>query len=288
MNRQEYINNCYIVEFVNWVRPRISGEIEFKHEYVLNKKKKSWKCNSIYNAFENYQWDYTCTLPNGKCVKGNTFMQNDLLLDEIQEGMKIALEEEDVDNLMLFSKSLLKWGGVFRSNYYKLEKMGDDIIPYFQSTCRKLNPCIVDTNDYMDDIKMNSGFTKIYSMLIKDFAIYDSRVGAALGLLVREFLQDKNIEFIPEVLNFSYGNSRPTKSDNGLINKRNPSSNKYKFTQLSNNSKKHIKNNIYANWLFSEIVENSKFKYEKKAIRALESSLFMIGYKVNDGVKLPE
>ena len=38
---------------------------------------------------------------------------------------------------------------------------------------------------------MNSGFTKIYSLYIDDFIIYDSRVGAALGFLVRCYCEEK-------------------------------------------------------------------------------------------------
>ena len=34
---------------------------------------------------------------------------------------------------------------------------------------------------------MNAGFVKIYSVLLDSCVIYDGRVGAALGLLVRQF-----------------------------------------------------------------------------------------------------
>lgn len=93
--------------------------------------------------------------------------------------------------------------------------------------------------------------------------IYDIRVGAALGLLLSYYLEDNNIALFPEELRFSYGNTRPTKSDKESINKRNPSSHRSKFTLLDNNWKKHIKNNIYANWLLAEIVRKTKFRLKK-------------------------
>ena len=36
---------------------------------------------------------------------------------------------------------------------------------------------------------MNAGFVKIYSLLCDDCVIYDGRVGAALGLLTRQFCE---------------------------------------------------------------------------------------------------
>lgn len=288
MNKSQYLNSKIVIGFVDWIIPRISGEIEFKHGYISNKTKQYWSCDSIYKAYENYIWPFTCRFPNGNRIKGNTFKQSEELLTDIEFGMKSAIINKNASGLLLYSRSMLDWGGVLRSNYNKLENMGDDIIQFFELATSKLDPGIVDTNDYFDGIIMNSGFTKLYSLMIDDFVIYDSRVGAALGLLVRNYLEDNNIAMIPEELNFSYGNARPTKSDSGPINKRNPSSSRYKFSQLANNNKRHIKNNIYANWLLAEIAQKSKFKLDKNPIRALESSLFMIGYQVNTGEKLPE
>ncbi|SHJ68788.1 hypothetical protein SAMN02745751_03136 [Dethiosulfatibacter aminovorans DSM 17477] len=288
MNKEQYTNSKTIIDFIEWVKPRISGEIEFKHSYTSNKTKLYWSCNSIYNAYENYSWPFTCILPNGKKIKGKSFGQSEVLLENIEFGMKSAIMNKNAKDLLLYSRSMLDWGGVLRSNYNKLEDMGDRIIQFYELASRKLDPESVNTRDSFEGIIMNSGFTKLYSLIIDDFVIYDSRVGAALGLLVRYYLEDRDIGVIPEELNFSYGNSRPTKSDVGPINKRNPSSRRYKFTQLANNGKKHIKNNIYANWLLGEIAKESEFSSEKNPIRALEASLFMIGYQVNTGEKLPE
>lgn len=286
MNKELYLNSLDVGGFISWILPRISGEIQFNHEYYNNRSKQVWACKSLYNAYENYEWDFTCILPSGKYEKGHTFNQSQNLLENLTLGMKSALSDKNTNNLLLYSRSVLQWGGVLRSNYNKLENMEGRVIPYFECVIERLNPNCVDTTDNFDTIYMNSGFTKLYSLLIDDFVIYDSRVGAALGFLVRKFLEDENIKDIPDELCFSYGKSRPTKSDTGVINKRNPSSSTYRFTQLGANNNKHIKNNIYANWLLSEIAKRSKFQFETNPIRALESSLFMIGYQVHDTERL--
>ena len=70
----------------------------------------------------------------------------------------------------------------------------------------KLLECDIDLEEFTkSDIIMNSGFTKIYSLIVQDFIIYDSRVGAALGLLIKCFCEDKQKEKIPEELRFAWG-----------------------------------------------------------------------------------
>lgn len=287
MKKMEYLLSNDVKGFIEWMLPRISGREKFEHSYVMLKNNKQWRCNSIYDAYLKYDWNFSCTMPNGTKVWGHSFSESKQLLSKIKKEMKNAIKYEDSKKLLAYSKTLLEWGGVVRSNYEKLEKMGPSIVSYYRAVSTFLDPKIVDTNYNFSEVHMNSGFTKIYSMIVDDFAIYDSRVGASLGLLVRGYLEDNSIYAIPEKLNFSYGNARPTKSDKGTVNKRNPSSKKYEFSPISY-KEKHIQNNICANWLFKELAEKSCFRKEENPIRALESALFMIGYKVNNSGELPD
>lgn len=280
MNKQEYLEDQIIKDFINWVIPKISGDSKFYHEYLNSRDKSIWKCDSIYNAYENYKWKFTCSLPNKGKINGITYKESEQTLSIIQEGLRKSLKQKNSNELLLHCLSILEWGGVKRSNYSRLEEMGDEIVPYFENAINILDPSTVNIDDNLSSIIMNSGFTKIYSLLIDDFVIYDSRVGASLGLLIKQFLEEREIENIPTVLNFAYGNARPTKNDKGKVNRRNPSNDKYKFPVLSNNDLKHTKNNIYANWLLKELSEKSVFNNEYNPIRALESALFMIGYSV--------
>ena len=63
--------------------------------------------------------------------------------------------------------------------------------------------------DIKDEIIiMNSGFTKIYSLYINDFIIYDSRVGAALCYLVKLYCIEQKQGGVPSLLKFAYGDAR--------------------------------------------------------------------------------
>jgi len=147
---------------------------------------------------------------------------------------------------------------------------------------RRLDPSEFVTNCHYADIIMNSGFTKIYSLLIDDFIIYDGRVGAALGLLVRKYCEENALPTVPPKLLFAYGNARTTSYQPD--NRRNPGTTLHRFPALTNSSPKHIENNLRRNWLLKEVLEscNSKFNvlHPSFQLRALESALFMIGYNV--------
>jgi hypothetical protein len=128
---------------------------------------------------------------------------------------------------------------------------------------------------------MNSGFTKIYALFIDDFIIYDGRVGAALGLMVREFCEESRLRGVPKELEFAWGRGKTTTYEPSSLNRRNPSNARYVFPELSNNPRRHLENNIRANWLLRDILNRTKSKFGKLdqdlQMLALESALFMIG-----------
>jgi hypothetical protein len=279
LNRQEFLEKEAVKDFIDSMIPRISGEIKFFHQYENLKPRTEWSCYSIYNAYENYKWRFSCNIPGTGKVSGNSFKENEKVLEQIELGLKSALKDGNIDCFVKFAISILEWGGVTNNNDVKIKNLNVGILDYFTSVIKRLDTLNVDTNDDFSGIIMNSGFTKIYSLLIKDYIIYDSRVGAALGLLVKLFLDEKKIDYVPKELVFAYGKARGDKSN---INKRNPSNERYRFPVLRNDDRHHILNNIRANWLLKDISIKSQFKNESTPIRALESALFMIGYSVKN------
>ena len=138
----------------------------------------------------------------------------------------------------------------------------------------------LDSGDNFDNIHMNAGYTKIYSLLLDNFIIYDGRVGAALGLLVRFFLEENHYDSIPQSLNFAFGLPKISHANKQELLKRNPSNHRFVFGALANNSKRHIENNIRANWLLNKVTVESNFSTTSNPLRSLEAALFMIGYDV--------
>lgn len=279
MYRNDYLHNENVVPFINWVIERINND-KFNHKYIQKRPKGNlWECKSIYNAFENYNWNFKCELPTKEILIGNTFNESEEVLSKISINMRKAFEIEDVELFKAYCISVLHWGGVLKSNREKINSMVNPI-EYFLGAVNKIDPKTVSLNDNFNNIIMNSGFTKIYSLLIDNFMIYDGRVGAALGLLVRTYLEEQGVFEIPVELQFAFKNPKVSYADKDELNKRNPSNNIYKFKKLTNNSKLHINNNIRANWLCYEVAKRSKFSQHENSIRAFESALFMIGYDI--------
>jgi hypothetical protein len=287
MRKDDYLKDINVRSFVKWILPKINGESAFKHGYFDKRRKEKWCCDNVFDAYKKYKWNFKSYPPHDSSLgaKMSDFKKSALFLSDRKKRFDESLKNKDSENIIKCSNDILKWGGVTNSNSNKLVSKKDSIIDYFYDVKNRLNPEQVSLNDKFEDILMNSGFTKIYSILIDDFIIYDSRVGAALGLLVSEFLKDNNINSIPETLKFAYGKSRLTKNEHIKKNRRDPSTNQYIFPCLNGNNLLHTNNNIRANWLLWDIAKNSNFNNEEFPLRSLEAALFMIGYDVRSCIE---
>lgn len=283
MRKEQFLNRAAVQSFIDWISLRLDDKGSFKHHYILKRPRGVlWECDSIYSAYENYQWAFTCKSPiSGYSLTGKTFEECKLLLTDLSIGLKESVSQNDTELCQKYCISILDWGGVINGNKNKILELGNSITTYLSDCKERLNADVFNLNGNYSDIIMTAGFTKLYSLLIDDFIIYDGRVGAALGLLVRKYCEEKGLRTIPPELLFAYGNS---KGDTyGVQNRRNPSQGMYKFPLLIAN-KKHTENNIRANWILKEILSKSVSKFSKiepqTRLRAFESALFMIGYDV--------
>lgn len=136
-------------------------------------------------------------------------------------------------------------------------------------------------------IRSNAGFTKIYALVFDDFVIYDSRVAAALGMLVvrwwaRKSPTIKRRSLIPPPLQFCHLPAM------GEAN-RDPNTNALHISGFPRctSQLQHLRSNIRANWLLTRALRGTHFEAQIRArfahlpvhpLRALEGALFMIGY----------
>ncbi len=256
MIREQFLNEPDVSGFVQWFCTKLS---KFPHAYFLRREKINWQCASFYEACERYQW-------NG-CDWGKTR----LLLNDISICLRNAIKNMDDEVCLMACSRILQWGGVSRGNQEKLEEIDrtEGLLPYLLKAKEALqaNPekCLE------EGVVMNSGFTKIYSLYVDDFVIYDSRVGAALCYLIRLYCEECGYDYVPGALRFAYGNGR------GKSGNRNPCKGKYKF-RLLDQGKVHIDCNIKASWLLKRLTELPACEFED--VRSIEAALFMIGYEI--------
>ena len=123
---------------------------------------------------------------------------------------------------------------------------------------------------------MNAGFTKIYSLLLDRFPIYDSRVAASLAYLVRLYSEEAGLARVPSALAFGIPASRGSGN-------RDPSTPQLRFPRLwPAQPRKYADSNLRAAWLLGQVSRLGPFGDlpEDEALRALEAALFMVGFAV--------
>ena len=157
--------------------------------------------------------------------------------------------------------------------------LGSEALPLLELNVRLLNPETADLDRVWVVQPMNSGFSKIYSLMLDGFPIYDSRVACALGSLVRFFCEDPEgprPDRVPERLAFRLPPSRATK------NKRDPSCGSIKFSAIHHGSDGfHAHSNVMAAWILDKLSEHGPFGElgDDERQFALQSAMFMIGHK---------
>lgn len=259
----------------------------FYHSYTMKRPNLRWECNSIYSAYENYCWRFSYHDPESEeKVSGYTFAESAKVLSGLSQGLKQSLQDSDSDNCRKYCRSILQWGGVLVNNDKRIDGLGIEICDYFEKIKNNLSDDRSSDDYYQPKMIMNAGFTKIYALYIDDFIIYDGRVGAALGFLVRRYCEDFLLAKVPDELSFAWGKGKESSYKQRAENRRNPGTVRYDFPELYNNPKRHTENNIRANWLLKEIADQTESKFNKLnsdlKMRAIEAALFMIGYQVND------
>ena len=280
MNKKEYLNQPVVKEFTSYLSNLIDGNEYFKHEYYWYDEKKDIYFDSFLDALYKYEWPFRYTDRFINEVKtGKSLHDNKTCLESFSKGLVSAIGNGDLKACQNYCLMILDWGGVLYQNEDKILSLGS-ILPEYLACCIRLfnGPDItcndkykVSVNGESIDVIMNAGFTKIYSLICSSFIIYDGRVGGALGYLETNFYK-KTGNAQSKLLSFHYGSARGKQI-------RNPSVNNFKFSILSAGNV-HTRDNLKANWLLAEALENQTSLKGDKAtlIRDIECALFMIGY----------
>ena len=256
--KQDYLQDKQVSQFIQWMAERIDQPQTFK--YYHEKSKQDWECSSIFNAYEKYEW------------KGIQFPATEEHLSKCLHNLQEALKDNNDDACIKACESILEWGGVLRGNMAKLERLQEEGLVKYLSKVKEL---LTSEEPDFSGIVMSSGFSKIYSLLLDRFIIYDIRVAAALGYFIRLYCEERHLPEVPNPLQFACCASRGT-------HHRNPSKDPYRFPIMQPN--KYSMHNLRASWLLEEVVNKPSHRFyqlpEKQRLRALEAALFMIGYEL--------
>ena len=264
MRRDEYLRSPAVGRFIGWLRQRVRGDEAVPHSYTMLRPNRDWHCSSLWEAHERYEFN------------GMDFAVNQAELDCLTARIRRAVKENDRSAFVGAAHGILRWGGVIPHNAAKLRALGEEALPIFQEASRLLDPSHADTSRLEGVRYMNSGWTKVYSLMLDGLPIYDGRVGAAMGYLVRKHCTDVGLNSVPDLLHFRWGQAR------GPHN-RDPSSGSLRFQMLTPAAPPTwAECNVRAAWVLGEVCGEGRFGDLPPArrLRALEAALFMIGYEL--------
>lgn len=269
MNGNEYRSDLSVRSFLGWVEPLLSGDRPFAHAWI-SLRHGAFRCDTLFNAYERYRWSFRVHIP-GDAVQtvGSTFAESFVVLDRLSGILRGATEAVDTGRFVAGALAVLEWGGVTSQNAAWLSARTPDEVREIIEVAKRLDPSTADDSRFGHIPRLNSGFTKIYSLMLDDFPIYDSRVAAALALLIRRYCAETRQAAVPLLLQFRLPPSRG--SGRSLAG----------FPAVLRTDQFAV-SNIRAAWLMNEMSRWGRFGELPPAnrMRALEAALFMVGFRV--------
>ena len=254
MNKQDFLNNLAVNTVIDFI----------VHNWNIECANNSNRYNKINEAYEQYTWN------------GQNFQDTEDELTRYSNRIREAFHNNNLEALFDVSVDILSWGGVLGSTRDDRRRKGNyDTLLAIRGTLHVEYQIVTDLWRNLNEenanlicegitFKSNAGFTKIYSLLLDDFIIYDNRVAVAFTKLICAALNDE----IPEELRLNI----PLGRNNNVVNQ-----NPFIFKPTYNRDEKHFCSNVKASWILQGVLNTLNETNPVLTIRDLEAALFMFG-----------
>ena len=232
--KDSFLGDPDVEELSKWIAAHFRPSSGWEHSYVNRKTDDGWSCCGLADAFGQYSW------------RGKSWRETTERLDRLRHDLRSAVKRRNTEDAVAVCEKVLRWGGVSAHNVRRLRSRKHVLIAELgHMRCvlaRNHTPSrrdmLIQTAGPATECRMNAGFVKIYSLLCEYCVMYDGRVGAALGLLVRQFCDDTLRLEVPPPLAFAFGSAREgSNPKNPKI--RNPSRGALRFPKLRQDSRFH-------------------------------------------------
>lgn len=273
--KDSFLTDPVVGELSKWLADRFHPSSGWMHSYADRKTGTRWRCCGLADAFEQYLW------------RGKSWSETKVELDRLRHDLRDAVERECTNRVVEVCEQILHWGGVSAHNASYLRSRKHALIAELRHLrcvlARNHTPSrsdmLVPAGGPATECRMNAGFVKIYSLLCEYCVMYDGRVGAALGLVVRQFCDETLRSEVPHLLAFAFGSAKEgSNPKNPKI--RNPSRGSLRFPKLRQDSRFHTEQVMRANWLLRRTLEDNAatFREGEDGFHELAAGLFMVGY----------
>lgn len=280
MKKAEYLQQ--VKEFTTWMTHQLSDSAVLGHHYRRPNVLDMTQFSNLADAMRKYAWPIATALRSGT-KSDDSLEANTLVLNRLQNALKDARTDDSMRDACV---SVMQWGGVVNGNVPWLETNAVGLAALVHQVSDLLRGDDDDMDQLPTNLRFNAGMTKVYSLLLDNFIIYDSRVAAALSWFAMHWALERNAAAIPEALRFP---CMPAKEGyHPQIRKlRNPSAGTLQFPRLNNRPRLHAHWNLRVSWLLEAVLkecEATPFHQCPQPLRALEAALFMWGYDLSENL----
>ncbi|UQS16697.1 hypothetical protein [Pseudomonas sp. HS6] len=282
MHRTQYLNS--VNDFIDWFASNLGHASLFAHSYIDRRSNpaapRTLAFTTLFDACKQYHWKHNGAFgsPAGACLQ-----TNDAALSALRQALQSAINTVNDSKTLTASSAVMSWGGVRAGNVRWLTANSKGLAQTIASVCAALDsdnlshPVLTSCQP----LRFNAGMTKVYSLLVNDFIIYDSRVAAALGWIVVKYCQARKLPAVPRDLAFPWAPAKEA-ANARLPKNRDPGLGNYHFPRLIS-GELHAVWNLKAGWILAEVLaraSHNPFRNSSTvpALRQLEAALFMVGY----------
>lgn len=278
MHRDQFLNTPDVASFIDWFAEIVAGDcpLDFTHATGNDQSLASAK---LRYGWPNKQVHIPSPVGPLSLRRLATLSENEEVLNRISIGLRDCLSDTNLDPSRLFNwvSAVMIWGGVYtkRGNAGWLNEMNRDgsLVAYWRTVLSALRTIEDDDQvSRIENLRSNAGTTKVHSLALSDWVIYDSRVAAALAWLIHRWADGPP----PPLLQISCMRANSQKAK-----QRTPDKQYFRYFAASGDARnhhEHAKWNLRTNWILGQaLLQADKRSAQFQSIRDIEAALFMVG-----------
>ncbi|MDF3132833.1 hypothetical protein [Pseudomonas extremaustralis] len=284
MRREQFLAQPEIESFIAWLAtnlPRLTFKLRFKSSPLVPGGLTA-DVQGIEQVLGHYRWKASWQDSHQRPVDSQTWAETQRSLGQLRQWLTSAVKRGDEQQALQACLQILRWGGV-RGAIAFLHRLAarGELSRYLQKMAGLMT---LDGDHDLDDLdassveRFDAGLTKIHALFDSSGSpIYDSRVGAAIGMLYSLFRQQWTGGGKP-LLAFPSGAARgnqirnPGAFLNGLAAPQ--------FSSISYEA--WARWQVRLGWIIRALLERTGWFTEQGALparcHAFEASLFVLGY----------
>ena len=277
--KSNYLNQAIVANFVAYLANIINGTQKLALANPFHQRKASADLGQkveLTGAVQTLESLFDCYKWRGKDYLSTTEILA-RLQDEIRKVHTNPMIELSIVRLAVYE--IMIWGlsrPAADRNMVWFDAQGESLPSLLRQAKDALeseNPDVSIFSRRKTPVRMNAGYTKVFSLLCDGIVIYDGRVGAALCWLVRRFLKETgHTTGVPQELAFRWSQGRSTQN-------RNPSGDGFTFSHLTD-AESWARANVHASWILDAARQKSGAHWcsGNDGLRKVEAAFFMLGY----------